>query len=234
MNFIEFRDALTAAKADDKKIQQIYKSIADGDKVNFLTATKYAKQIGVLSSDVLTKLLGADFENMPWDEAIETLFPSLCYAYEDVAAVSASVQQSINVANGFNIKALSAETDKNRIFNMLEKIADTEQAAGWLIGDDVLSNLMRSAVTSTIERNAEFLENAGGHAYLSRTAVGGCCDWCDTQCGVFEFGKQPEYFWAVHKDCNCVIDYVPSKERRSRVSFETRADGTLRKITKIF
>lgn len=219
---------LKSALNDDEKAKALIESINNGSG-DYKTAASYAENIGA----ILQKLLNGQLPESPeYAEAAEVLRPLLSSAYNTSGEAAVAVQKTLNSKAGIGLASIKPETDIERINNLIYKLCGgTIEEYGWLLESPALGNFCRSAVTATIVVNAEFQKKAGLPAYIERDSGSGCCAWCDSMAGLYEYGKQPADFFRVHKDCTCVINYMPTKTRWQRISYKTNANGTMNKIT---
>lgn len=222
--------------ADNEVIQSILKKLEQGG-IGYADLLPYAEAVGKQMSAALAGGITGDcvadgFLNA--EIASDVVRPSLVTAYDAVAEASATVQQGINQSAGISFRAIKGTPDTDRLENFITKLTGSEfEKTEWLLHDDVIGNFARSAISDTIRANAELHRDAGIHPYLSRYSAGHCCAWCDAICGVFEFGQEPENFWKIHKQCNCVIEYKPSKYRNTDIiSYRTDTKGNITKHTK--
>lgn len=209
-------------KASD--LSKILESL--GESTSYADASKYAANVGNVMAKALRDTLVP--EALPdgklyYNIANDVVIPALRKATEYAHSGSAAVQRNINEAAGIPFKpvkpSFNIDRAKNLIDRLTEFVTEDEEENEWLLGDDVIGNFCRSAVNDDIEANAEFDDEAGFTAYVTRSTSGGCCAWCEDMAGTYELGKQPDDFWRMHKDCSCTIDYVPSRTKWSRISY---------------
>lgn len=114
---------------------------------------------------------------------------------------------------GVGLAPASVSADAARISNLVQKFSEAETLddVRFLLGEDVVQNIMRGAVNDSIKANADNLYRAGFDVVVARTDPG-CCEWCASMTGAYPVGSWPDDFWRVHKDCSCSFDY------RSRIS----------------
>lgn len=212
MDILErFKEYLTT----DKIIKQYWQKIKDG-KANYYDADKYASIISKRMSQLLKAEYGSytDFDNV-----LDDLKADYLKTYSESAYFAKSVQANINASNKIGMKPIEPKMDAERMANLLEKFATN--SASWLLNDDVVENIAKSAITDTINANARTQSEAGLYSYIERDAGAGCCAWCNSMAGRYEYGKQPSDFFQVHKDCTCVITYRPSKRPIQRIRYES-------------
>lgn len=229
----ELSKAVKAAVNSDPVMRRCASTITKG-RGTFGTAGRFATRYGDILSKELTKAY-AGAEYITEAEAMSTVAPVLESAYRTIARESAYVQKTLNTAAGIPLNGIVPNTNKDRIINFAKKLASAPlKDTDWLFGEDCLENFTQSAVTDTIHDNAEFQEEAGLRAYIERDAGGGCCAWCDSLAGRYEYGNQPDDFFKVHKDCTCEIIFEPSKGSWTRTTYYRDDDGELRRNTESF
>ena len=212
-------------------------------KATYKDAQRYSKVVADKWSQLLMKYFGvdADIQGLTPEDIVKSIEDALkrCYAHSSYYA--SKVQEIINDSVNINVKAVEGKIDKSRIDNLVEKLKSGEDIANdvlittenmWLIEKGVVENISISAVTDTIEANAKLHTDAGLTSYIERKqGSGGCCDWCSSVSGRFVYGEQPEDFFKIHKHCNCVINYMPSRHRWQKITYSTDEKGKRRKNT---
>lgn len=191
----------------DKKAQALWEKINKG-KANWNDAKKYAQSVGAKWSDLLEDTF-KDTED--FKEYVEDIQKSLKKAYSESAYYVKSVQKITNDDAKIGIKVVEPKIDQERIDNFTQKLI--EGSALWLLGRDVIENITESAISDTIGYNARIQSEFGIKAYIERDTGSGCCDWCESLAGRYEYGTEPEGFYQTHKDCTCVFHYTPRKMR---------------------
>lgn len=229
-------------KSNNVDYTKLWELVKTG-KATYEDAQKYSKLIAGKWSELLKKYLGvdADTQGLALDDMARDIEMALKQCYRNSSYYATKVQEIINDSVNINIKAVEGEIQKERITNLIEKIkagkdvtedilitADTE----WLINAPVVENISMSAVTDTIQANARLHTDAGLYSYIERKqGPGGCCKWCNSVAGRFIYGEQPDDFFKIHKHCNCVITYMPSRQRWQRITYSTDVKGNRRKNT---
>lgn len=238
INVSELRKAVyvlfSEAHSGDREAQRILELIKDG-KATYATITPYSELIGKLMSGALRETITDEFVIegfLAAPVANGVVMPAINRAYDVSASAAYDVQKIINQSAGVSFNPVRAQIDRSRVQNLVGKLSETEfEKAKWLLNGDVIGNITRSAVMDSIQQNAKFHKNAGMHAYLARYSKSGCCEWCDSVSGKFEYGDEPDGFWRIHKHCNCVIEYKPSHYSQADViSYVTGEDGNMRKV----
>lgn len=78
---------------------------------------------------------------------------------------------------------------------------------------EAFENLCQHFYDEEVETNAAFQEESGVKAIIRRVLVGETCQWCEDLAGVYEYGKHPPDVFRRHKNCDCIVEHITSKER---------------------
>lgn len=229
-------------KSNDEEYADLWELI-NTKKATYKDAQRYSKVVADKWSQLLMKYFGvdADVKGLAPKDIEECIENALKRCYANSSYYSSKVQEVINDSVNINVKAVEGKIDKSRIDNLIEKLRNGEDIANdvlitaenlWLIEEGVVENISMSAVTDTLEANAKLHTDAGLTSYIERKqGSGGCCDWCSSVSGRFVYGEQPRDFFKIHKHCNCVINYMPSRQRWQKITYSTDAQGNRRKNT---
>lgn len=193
-------------------------------------AKTYSKLIGDKSFELFQKHFGIDYEGLTEEQILEMcegLIGALSQGYSATAYYTKQVMtQTLDNAK-VSIRAIEPAYDISRATNLKDKViaGSTE-----LISKSTFQNNAYSAVTDTIQANSRFDDKAGLQTQLIRDSGAGCCDWCESKAGIFQYGEQPDGFWQVHKDCTCTLEYHVGKTH-TRITYKQDEKGKLRKNT---
>lgn len=206
-------------------------ALIDGGKGDYSTVQEFAERYGGILADKFGICFDG-YEFITLEEAAELIRPTLENAYRLVSGNSAVVQRTLNKNAGIGLNAVIPDVDEYRIDNLIEKLTGGSlEDTGFLLAKDAMQNYARSAVTDTIKVNAAVHKEAGLKSYIERDPGFGCCDWCDSVAGRYEYGKQPKDFFSVHKCCTCRILFMPTKRNWQKITYRKDESGKLRKIT---
>lgn len=155
---------------------------------------------------------------MWYNIADKVLRPTLRNNYQIVADAAERVQSSLNASAGVGIKAIRPLEPADRIQNLIQKVSDYEKFSEgeWLLQEPVV-NLTQSVVDDAIKQNLDFQGGIGMSAKVKRMVVGGCCEWCRSVAGSYEYPDVPPEVWQRHERCRCIIDYTPKKGSTERL-----------------
>lgn len=143
-----------------------------------------------------------------------TVDPMLKTVHGMVNDAGAQVQDAIDRANGRGLKSVKGAYPQERIDGLLEKLA--EAAVGdseskktmetWL-GEPVVNNV-QAFYDEHVRANAEARYQIGLDPVIIRTAAPGCCKWCSSHAGVYDYeevretGSEP---FRRHQFCRCTV-----------------------------
>jgi hypothetical protein len=229
-------------KSNNTEYSALWELVRAG-KATYEDAQKYSRVVAGKWSELLKKYFGidADIQGLTTDDIARDIENALNQCYRNSSYYASKVQEIINDSVKININAVEGKIDKSRISNLIEKLKAGEDVTEevlltadtmWLIDKPVVENIAMSAVTDTIQANARLHTDAGLVPYIERKqGAGGCCKWCASVAGRFVYGEQPDDFFKIHKHCNCVITYMPSRDRWQRITYTTNSKGKISKKT---
>ena len=206
----------TAALENDKLIAQVYRQIADSTATH-KHSNAFAQRVGELLADALQANISANKlpdGRMYYNIAQRVLEPLLTDNYELAADVAAQVQQLLNNAAGFGMKAIRPKLDTERVENIINKVSSAEnfEDVAWMLDEPVV-NFTQTAVDDTIRENVEFQAKSGLSPKVTRTVAGGCCEWCSNLAGVYDY-PVPREIYRRHNYCRCLVLYDPGDGRK--------------------
>ena len=213
------RKDFTAALENDKLIAQVYRQIADSTATH-KHSNAFAQRVGELLADALQANISADKlpdGRMYYNIAQRVLEPLLTDNYELAADVAAQVQELLNNAAGFGMKAIKPKLDAERVENIINKVSSAENYddVAWMLDEPVV-NFTQTAVDDTIRENVEFHAKSGLSPKVTRTVAGGCCEWCSNLAGVYDYPVSREIYRR-HNYCRCLVLYDPGDGRKQNV-----------------
>lgn len=201
----------------------IQKDLEDFSKIFGDSVSKYIKNY---TSDGVESEFLSEFSN-------ECLTPLYRQAQNTMLNVSKSAQEVKNKQSGIGMKAVDVKNDESRLVHINERFkeATSFDEVAFLTDSNVSRSVTRGAINDSLRANASAQSDAGLEILISRSDGGGCCDWCASMVGTYRsFDELPDNFWGVHRGCGCTIDYKVGRTS-SKLSFKTREDGTMTKIT---
>ena len=180
--------------------------------VSYKEAEEYAARLGEMLAKAYQETLSPDVlpDGRIDEELAEALIRQLVTQnYEEAARVAAQVQTSLNRAAGLGMNGLQPEVNRDRIDGLIQKTAsyDSYEKQAWML-DEPIVNCTQSAVEDTIRKNADAHFRTGLHPKIKRISVGGCCKWCNSLAGTYDY-PVPREIYRRHERCRCLVLYDP-------------------------
>ena len=202
-------EVLRSKSAHDPALRALLKSI-DSGKANFRDTAQYS----IRYSHQLGNILSENVLDIPPDVRETAAEAALKYAYDDMNAILADVQKSLDEQAGIHIRPQKADFPSERVQHFAHSLIDPT------VEDSIIKRRARSGsetITksfhdSFIKKNAQFRNDAGLKCYITREGSN-CCKWCSEVAGRYEFGSQPSDIFRRHDNCDCTIDYDGQKLR---------------------
>lgn len=216
-----------------QKIQKKYqKELKSNPRVTLLEAKVKSKNASYVDVDALAyeygrslaiafkEIKGADLPNQKlyYNIADKLITPMLRENSSRVIAACVSTQEALNEKAKIGLKAKAPRIDDEKIHDLVWKASqyETYEEAKWLLDAPVIAN-SKAVVVQSIKDNAEFQYRAGLGPKIIRTTDGSCCEWCSSIAGVYDYDKAPKEIYQRHRDCTCMVDYLPGDGRRQNV-----------------
>lgn len=180
--------------------------------VSYREAEEYAARLGEMLARAYQETITPDMlpDGRIDEELAEALIRQLLSQnYEEAARVAAQVQTSLNRSAGLGMKGLQPEVNQERITGLIKKTAsyDSYEKQAWVLDEPVV-NCTQSAVEETIRKNADAHFRSGLHPKIKRISVGGCCKWCNSLAGTYDY-PVPKEIYRRHERCRCLVLYDP-------------------------
>lgn len=209
----EFNSRMVA----DRRVRAITNRIRDGT-ATFTEGREYAERAGVNLSKTLSNNLRP--ENLPdgklyYNIANRTINRGLKRNYDIVNQTAAEIQAAQDALKDIGINAVKADYPTERIAGLIDKITENgitpEKILYWL-GEPIINN-SEAFFDDFIKDNADFRQQAGLKATISRILAPGCCAWCAEVAGrgTYVYGDQPDDFFSRHEFCRCTVTYQSNK-----------------------
>lgn len=211
-----------------KAVSNLNKRLKKGD-ATFGDVSMIARKMSKVVSKGVTKAM-PETDIGAYAESV--VAPVYTQAQKTLITAGKRVQKGLNAKAGIQLEPAELNPDSSRVGHIVKRFKEAESAdtVSFLLGEDVVENIFRSAVNDSIRENARQLDDAGFETYVTRTDDAGCCAWCSTMVGVYRIDDIPSDFWAVHKNCSCEFEYK-SYDTHHKIRFGTDDKGDLRKIT---
>ena len=145
------------------------------------------------------------------------LEPLLRGNYDDVNAICAEVQSTLDAKKGIGLKPQKADFPAERVRAAIggAAVKETAEHAIQVLGRTA-ENITGSFQTDYIKKNAEFRNKAGLNCYIERKDGHNCCDWCAKLAGKYRYPDEvPKDVYRRHDNCTCDVSYVSEKGRQN-------------------
>lgn len=187
----------------------------------YTAAAEYAERVGAALAEALRRNLTADAlpdGRLYWNLADRVVRPLLEDAYARITDIAAAVQQTLNQQAGFGLAPQRTVPDPDRVDGLLNKLSQAEhfEDVQWVL-DEPVCTFSRMAVDDTLKANVEFQGKAGLRPRVVRIAESGCCKWCASLAGSYDYPQVPRDVYRRHERCRCRVEYDPGEGRRQNV-----------------
>ena len=215
----EIRETFNELVRTDKAIQRRIEKIAAGRGTMF-DATQYAYGVGQnLTKAFLANLTETRLPNgrIYYSLANEIVPPMLQEEFGLTTETAQKIITDMNRRAGINLNGIVPDINQSRIDGIVSGIGNSEtleDAYKYLRGP--VQNFAVHAVDDTVRRNLDFQHESGMRPKIVRSTNGPCCPWCDALAGEYDYPASNPEVWQRHENCNCVIEYQPTKIRAPR------------------
>ena len=202
----------------DREIKNSAKVKRITDKIKKGTATyedvdAYAVEIGEILSKVYGRHLSSEVlpdGKMYYNIAERLIYGMLEYIYSLIGNAAEQVQDALNEKAGIGIRAIKAPINEDRAMGIVNKVVAAEvfDDVAFMLGEPIV-NFAQAVVTDNIRSNVDFHGQAGLSPTITRTTVGGCCDWCRSLAGKYKYPDVPKDVYRRHNFCRCLVVYDP-------------------------
>lgn len=203
---------LRSAVEKDSRISKVLKSIKAGKcthRETFMFADTYSAIMGQLLAELIP-----DMSEVGLREQVCTML--LNDSHKEINAIASDVQKSLDERSGVDLAPRKGSFPKERIAKVAHSLEDRTVPLETVQrrAEKAVSGVSRSFHDDFIKENAEYRAKAGFKCYITRIAVGKCCDWCASLEGRYEYGKEPEEVYHRHDSCSCITTYESGRLRR--------------------
>ena len=205
----------------NKKIQELYQAIQEG-KATYAEVNELSIEVGNILAEVFQENLSSDIlpdGRMYYNIAKKTVEPMMVNNYNIVIDNGVIVQELLNQKAGMRIKVQVPALNQSRIDGIIDRL-DAEEVFDdikWIL-DEPVKNFTQAAVDDMVKVNVDFHYKLGLRPKIIRKAAPGCCKWCDTLEGEYEYPDDvPDDVYRRHRFCRCMTEYDPGDSRRQDV-----------------
>lgn len=195
----------------DSRIMRVNGRIRDGT-ATLQDAHLYSQRVGTALSSALKEHITLDAlpnEELYFNIADRIIMPTMTEDYDLVNEVAANVQKVVDQKNGIGLGSAHAAFPKERISGLIDKLTDPDieviSRLVWL--NEPIVNNSEAFFDDFIRENASFRQKAGLNCTIMRITAPGCCEWCASMAGTWEYGKEPKDIYKRHEYCRCDVIY---------------------------
>lgn len=205
----------------NKKIQELYQIIQEG-RATYAEVNELSIEVGDILAEVFQENLSSDIlpgGRMYYNIAKRTVEPMMKNNYNIVIDNGVVVQELLGRAAGIRIKVQVPPVNQSRIDGIIDRL-DAEEVFDdikWIL-DEPVKNFTQAVVDDMVKVNVDFHYKLGLRPKIIRKAAPGCCKWCDTLEGEYEYPDDvPDDVYRRHRFCRCMTEYDPGDSRRQDV-----------------
>ena len=203
------------------------KTISEGAD-HYKYAEEMAREVGEILNGALRVYLPEALTNgMLYRKAAEVVLKQpMLKAVKPVSEAASSVQKNINDQAGIGINPIIPEVNEDQVNGIITGICNAESyESGKETLFDQVENFLEGHVDDSVHDNAGFQYEAGLDPTVTRSAAAKCCKWCDQLAGTYDYEKvrnKGNDVWRRHKNCHCVISYIPGGKSNRRQNVHSR------------
>lgn len=201
----EFTDYFRNAMSEDDRLARFAEKLTKGE-ATYVDAWDYARRVGGQMSDALLEVAE---EILLSEDGYDIVMSALHDGYQEAADYAAGVQTVINQEQGLGIKGIKPDFMKGRASGIAHQASNAEdlETTEYYLGSPA-QHFTENVVGDTIKANEEFQFRSGLNPKIKRTAVGGCCEWCQAVAGEYDY-PAPDEIYRRHANCDCLVEYYP-------------------------
>lgn len=173
----------------------------------------YAVELGEILSKVYSRHISSEVlpdGKMYYNIAERLIYGMLEYIYSLIGNAAEQVQDALNEKASIGIRSIKAPMNEDRAMGIVNKVVAAEafDDVAFMLGEPIV-NFAQAVVTDNIRSNVDFHGQAGLTPTVTRTTVGGCCDWCRGLAGKYKYPDVPKDVYRRHRFCRCLVTYDP-------------------------
>ena len=208
---------------NNARIIQLQK-LLDSGRATYVEADAYAVEVGQALARAFREHMTPDAlpdGKMYYNIASRVIPPPLRTSYKEIADFAEAMQKGMNERARIGIKVQRAAYNADREKGLIEYTVGAEKFETVQKSfEQDLVNFGQAVVTDTLRANAEFQYQAGLNPIIRRSASGGCCEWCRSLAGTYDYEDVRDTgndIYRRHRDCRCNVVYEPGDGRRQNV-----------------
>lgn len=208
----------------DKTVQDLRLAVRDR-KADYDSINQYAARLGELLQQAFTETVKPDMlpDGVMYEDMARALIePSIQRNYELISQYAEMVQTQIFRKDGLGLNAIAPKYNAEKtegIIKFVSGLPYEEREKEFL--ETFTTNALQVA-DGVLEENAKFLNGSGliveverelgppeTKTYTKDGKYEGTynipCSLCEGIAGTYEYGSEPDEFWARHEGCRCII-----------------------------
>lgn len=201
----EFTDYFRNAMSEDDRLARFAEKLTKGE-ATYVDAWDYARRVGGQMSDALLEVAE---EILLSEDGYDIVMSALHDGYQEAAEYAAEVQTLLNQEAGIGIRGVKPDFMTGRASGIAHQASNATdlETAEYYLGSPA-QHFTENVVGDTIKANEEFQYRSGLNPKIKRTAVGGCCEWCQAVAGEYDY-PAPDEIYRRHANCDCLVEYYP-------------------------
>lgn len=216
----KLRAALDERLKADKRLETIAQKITSG-KADFKDTAKYSQIVSHIMGEVMQENIGSITVPLGKELVCKEL---LREHYERINDVLGEVQASVDDKLGIHLNPVRAPFPTERVDKAAHSLEDptVPQETIKRRARSTTENIANSMHDDYIQTNASRRDAAGLKSFLVReVGAGGCCKWCASLAGRYDYATAPDDVFRRHDNCNCSVTYENGRQRQDVWSKKT-------------
>lgn len=216
----KLRAALDERLKADKRLETIAQKITSG-KADFKDTAKYSQIVSHIMGKVMQENIGSITVPLGKELVCKEL---LREHYERINDVLGEVQASVDDKLGIHLNPVRAPFPTERVDKAAHSLEDPTVPEETIKrrARSTTENIANSMHDDYIQTNASRRDAAGLKSFLVReVGAGGCCKWCASLAGRYDYATAPDDVFRRHDNCNCSVTYENGRQRQDVWSKKT-------------
>lgn len=210
--YAKIEKAFQEAVASDERILSFI------NKLNAGTATihdvsLYASYLGDHAAEALKEFVTPDAlpdGKMYYNIAERLISPLMKNNHHLSNDAAVNVQKEIDASDNVGIEPIASTYPDGRVKSIINAVSKDGIDYTEMISkmDGPIRNTSQSFVDDFIKENAKFRYKAGMSPKITRTLVGGACEWCRNLAGTYNYPDDvPKDVYRRHDSCRCTVTF---------------------------
>lgn len=207
---------------------KMLKRIGEKEDPTIFDANRYAYEVGRNMTNAFLENVTAEVlpdGKVSYSIANTIVPPMMQEEFDLVTKTTQKVITRLNQEAGLGLEGIIPGINEDRIAGLVKGISNAETLEdAWKYMKAPFQNFAVHAVDETVRKNAEFQYNAGLQPKIVRSTDGKCCEWCNKLAGVYDYPVSNPEVYQRHENCNCLVEFLPTKMRAQNVHTRTWRD----------